>query len=50
MIFGNPLGYVMSISISMPSFIKYMYYYVKELGQFHFCLNLDLDKAATNLW
>ena len=26
----------MSISISMPSFIKYMYYNVKELGQFLF--------------
>ena len=26
----------MSISINMPSFIKYMYYNVKELGQFLF--------------
>ena len=36
----------MSISISMPSFIKY--YNVKELGQFHFFFFLNLHRLMVN--
>ena len=47
MAFGNPLGYILSLSVCMQNFITILHS-VQEIGPFSFLFqNFELDKAST---